>query len=179
VAEAPTIQRIGQTDWSEIASRDEEHRVNSGTVKQSNDDCTGIAVPHDAAVSLNVFHRYCFGAQPSNAATPKTGASGMPIARLRKKGSGFWGGVIGSSADLFTSTAVDGSPKRVKSRLLPIGSAASRDLRELHPHKGLGVVQKKGGGLDGGEWRGGLYVTDYAENRTCELINQVLAAGET
>ena len=39
--------------------------------------------------------------------------------------------------------------------------------------------KKKGGGLDGGEWRGGLYVTDYAENRTCELINQVLAAGET
>ena len=34
-------------------------------------------------------------------------------------------------------------------------------------------------GLDGGEWRGGFNATDYAENRACELINQVLAAGET
>ena len=33
------------------------------------------------------------------------------------------------------------------------------------------------GGLDGGAWRGGFYATDYAENRACELINQVLAAG--
>ena len=28
------------------------------------------------------------------------------------------------------------------------------------------------GGLDGGEWRGGFYATDYAENRACELIKK-------
>jgi len=38
VAGAPTIERIGQTDWAEVASRYEEHRVSSGTVKQSNYD---------------------------------------------------------------------------------------------------------------------------------------------
>ena len=36
VAGAPTNQRIGQTGWVEVASRYEEHRISSGTVKQSN-----------------------------------------------------------------------------------------------------------------------------------------------
>ena len=56
----------------------------------------------------------------------------------------------------------NGSPERGKNWLLPVGSAASRDPQGLMNARTTVWGWFKGG-LDGGEWGGGFYVTDNAK----------------
>ena len=85
VAMAPTNQRVGQTEWAEVASHYEEHRVSSGMVKQSNYDANERPSINRCLELLNAPRSAPADGQILMTAYTKTFLQDMPTGRDGRK----------------------------------------------------------------------------------------------